>query len=140
LKSAILLPDARFPETHGDEQAVENRLRARRAAGNIDVDGHHAIDAADRRVRALAEHSAAAPACADGHYHPRIRGRIVGATKRDVHIARHRPGDQQYVGVPWAGNEVDPEALEIVERIGRGSNFQFTRVATAGVDLPYVER
>ena len=102
--------------------------------------GSTLVDSAGRRVGALAEEAAAAAAGADGHHDARIRSGLVGAPKSNLHVAGHRPGDQQHVGVSWARDQVDPEALEIVQGIGRRDDLHLARIAASRIDLPHVER
>ena len=91
-------------------------MRRWRAAGNVDVDRHDTVDAAEGRVGALAEDASAAAARADGHHDAWLRRRLVSSAQRDLHVAGHRTGHQQHVGVPRTRDQVNAEALEIVQR------------------------
>ena len=102
--------------------------------------GSTLVDSAGRCVRALAEDAAAAPAGADGHHDAWLRSGLVGAPKRNLHVARHGPGDQQHVGMARARDQVDPEALDIVQGIGRRDDLHLARIAASCIDLPHVER
>ena len=42
--------------------------------------------------------------------------------------------------MPRARHQVDAEALEVVDRVGRRRDLQLAPVAAAGVDLAHVER
>ena len=55
--------------------------------------------------------------------------------QRLLHVARHRPGDQQHVGVARARDEADAQALEVVVRIVERVDLELAAVARAGVDL-----
>jgi hypothetical protein len=53
---------------------------------------------------------------------------------------RHRPGDQQYIGVARRRHEPDAEALDVVDRVGEGVDLEFAAVARAGIERPNSRR
>src|SRR2546426_198993 len=63
----------------------------------------------------------------------------ICAAESDLHVPRHGARDEQEVGVPGAGHEVDAEPLEIEHRIGRGNDLKLAPVAAPGVHLADVE-
>jgi hypothetical protein len=48
---------------------------------------------------------------------------------------RHRPGDQQHVGVARAGDEADAQPLDVVVGIVERVDLQLAAVARTGIDL-----
>src|SRR5258708_29032939 len=80
----------RLANAHSHQQAVEDRLRAGRTAGDVDIDGKNTIDSPHRRVCRLAEDAATAPARADRADDTRLGRRLPGPAERDFHIACHR--------------------------------------------------
>ncbi len=50
-------------------------------------------------------------------------------------MARDGAGHQQQVGVPRAGDEMDPVALEVVVGVVQRLDLEFAAVAGAGIDL-----
>ena len=102
--------------------------------GTVDVDRDHVGDAAAAGV-ALAEDAAVAAAVADRDHQPRLGRGVVGAAQRLLHVARHRPGDQQHVGVARAGDEPDAQALDVVVGVVERVDLQLAAVARAGIDL-----
>jgi hypothetical protein len=131
---------AGFALSHCHQQSVEDRLRPGRASRDVDIDGDDTIDSANRRVGGLTEDSPAAPAGAHGHDYPRLGCGFVRPAKSDLHVPRDGSGHEEKVGVPGARDEVDPEALQVEQRIGRGSDFELAPVAAPCVDLPDVQR
>ena len=64
-----------------------------------------------------------------------IGSRAVGSFQRFAHIFCDWSGDQQNIGVPWRRDEAKSEALQVVERVLRGMDFEFATVAGAGINL-----
>ena len=50
------------------------------------------------------------------------------------------PGDQQQVGVPRRGDEVDAQPLDVVERVEQRRDLPVAAVARAGIEVADVER
>src|SRR4030095_2853140 len=119
---------------HGSQDTAQDLERPRRAALNRAVDRNHIRDPATARV-ALTEDAARAPAVA--HCDNEFRGGrgVIGALDRDFHVARHRSGHQQQVGMAWTRDEADAIALEVVIRIVERVDLELAAVARAGVDL-----
>ena len=65
-----------------------SRLRARRAAGDVDVDRQHVRDAVAGGVRP-GEHAAGDGARADGHDQARLGHRLVRAQRGLLEVAGH---------------------------------------------------
>jgi hypothetical protein len=63
-----------------------------------------------------------------GGHQPRLWHRLVGDPQRGHHARRHRPGDQEHVGVA-RGRDDAPEALEVVERVGDRAQLVLAAVA-----------
>ena len=61
------------------------------------------------------EHAAGDGARADRHDQPRLRHRLVRAQRGLLQVAGHDARDQQQVGVARRGDEVDAQALEVVD-------------------------
>ena len=56
-------------------------------------------------------------------------------SRRLAHVARHRSGDHQHIGMARRGDEAQAEAFQVVERVVECVDLQFAAVAGAGVDL-----
>ena len=100
----------------------------------MQIHRHHSANAADDRVGLLED---AAVECAVAHRDDpfRIGGRGPAPLQGFVHIGRHRPGDQQHIGMARRGDKAQPEPLEVVERIVQRVDFQLAAIARAGIDL-----
>ena len=121
------------------DQPAQQVDRSRRTAADVQVDRDHLVDRADHRIAAL-EHAAAAAAIADRHHPFRIGRRRIGALQRDLHVAGHRAGDQQHVGMARRGREPQAEPLDVVDRIVERMDFELAAVARPGIDLPDGDR
>ena len=88
----------------GQQDAMEQRFRARRAAGDIDVDGNDCIYSAERCIVCPKDASADA---AGTHGNDNFRGwrRGQGLAQCQFHVASHRTGDQQHVGMTRRGGQ-----------------------------------
>jgi hypothetical protein len=51
-------------------------------------------------------------------------------------VSRDRPGDEEKVGVPGRGDEVEAKPLDIVEAVVQGMHLQLAAVAGTGIDHP----
>ena len=108
--------------------------RRRRAARNVQIDRDHRRDRPGAGI-ASGEHSAISGAIA-GRHHPFRIGRCgVGALQRLAHVPGHGAGDEKHIGVARGGNELKPEALDIVDGIAQRVDFKLAAVARAGIDL-----
>ena len=85
----------------------------RRAAGDVEVDRARRCAAPFATCGMVDERPARDRAGADRDHDLRGRHRVVGLLQREAHVARHRAGDQQAVGVARRGDELDAEAAEV---------------------------
>src|SRR6185295_6706392 len=123
--------DRRGVRGNRGEDALQQRPRRGRTAGNRDIDRYHAGDAAEAGV-ALAEDAATAAAVADGDDQLGLGRRVVGALERDRHVLRYRAGHQQHVGVARTRDKAYADTLEVVVRIGQRLDLELAAVARAG--------
>ena len=119
---------------HRGQDAAQDLERRRRAAGHGDVDRNHVGDAgrswrsSRRRCRRCSRSRRSRPRAS-------ARASRRRCAQRVLHVARHRPGDQQHVGVARAGDEPDAQPLEVVVRVVERVDLELAAVARAGVDL-----
>jgi len=71
----------------------------RRAARDLDVNGHDFVHGADDTV-SLGEHAAIQYAVTARDHHPGLWGRRHRIAQRFGHVARHHAGNQQRIGMP----------------------------------------
>ena len=64
--------------------------------------------------------------------------RFIGALERVGHVARHRAGHEQTIGMARRGDEMHAEAFDIVVRIIQRADLQLAAVARAGIHLTNV--
>ena len=128
----LLRPRRNAPD--GQENSVKKRMRIRRAAGNVNVHWNHLIHSAKACV-ILAEDAAATAASAHGDDKSRRWHRIVGFAQGQLHIARDRTGDQKHIRVPRRSNEVNAEALDVVNRTVQTDDFNFASITGTGIDF-----
>ena len=94
-----------------------------RAAGHVDVHGHHPVDALDGRVGALV---AAAGAGAVTHRHAPLglRHLLPEPDERSGHLGRQGARHDEHVRLPRAGPEREHvEAVHVVDAGGRGHHL-----------------
>ncbi len=103
-------PGWRSPAGHRS-QCGDDVGGCRRAARDLEIDGHHVVTAPDDTV-SLGEHAAIQCAVTARDHHPRLRGRRHRISQRFGHVARHHAGDQQRVGMP----RVRPPAVPRIAR------------------------
>src|SRR5919108_3674628 len=97
------------------DDALEERLRPRRAARHVDVHGDDLVDALEDRV--VAEHAAGARAGAHRDHPLRLEHLVVDLAERPRHLVGHAPGDDEQVRLPRRGAEaLHPEARDVVAR------------------------
>ena len=65
---------------------------------------------------------------------------VVGLAQRQLHVARDRAGDQQHVGVARRGDEVNAEALDVIDRAVQADDLHLAAVAGTGIHLADVQR
>ena len=115
-------------------------LRGRRgAAGDVQIDGQDRFERTGELV-GIAEDPAAERAIAQSGDEAGFGHRVVGGSQRLGHARRDRAGDEQHVGVPRRGDDVQAEALEIVDGVGGGGQLVLAAVAGAGVDVAQRQR
>ena len=127
-------------------QAIERRQdppedvrRLGRAPGHEDVHGDDLIDAAGDGI-APPEDAAGLGAVAHRDHQLGVGRRLVRLPERHLHVARDRARDQQQVRVPGRSDEVDAEALEVVDGAREPADLELAAVAGSGIDLPDRER
>ena len=59
----------------------------------------------------------------------------AGAVQGDAHVAGQRAGDEQDVGMAGAGNEAQPEALQVMHDVAEGVELQLAAIAASGVHV-----
>ena len=69
-----------------------------------------------------------------------LRHRLVRAPGRVLQVPGHDPRDQQQVRMAGRGDEVDPQALDVVVRVEQRGDLPVAAVARPGVQVPDVER
>ena len=121
------------------QDAPEDVRRLGRAPGHEDVHGNDLVDAAGDGV-APPEDAAGLGAVAHRDHQLRVGRRLVRLPERHLHVARDRAGDQQQVRVPGRGDEVDAEALDVVDGTREAADLELAAVAGSGIDLPDRER
>ena len=108
------LPASLLDELVELHHPVDQALRTRRAAGDVDVHRHDAIDALHDAVAAL-EAAARGGAGAHGDAPLRLRHLLPQPHQRAGHLRGQRAGHDQDVGLARAGAEREhPEAVDVV--------------------------
>src|SRR5215813_14517712 len=85
------------------DDAVDERLGPRRAAGDVDVYRHHLIHALDDRV--VIEDAPDGSARPHGDHPLRFRHLIVDATQGRRHFSRQSAGHDHQIRLAWAAAE-----------------------------------
>src|SRR6266853_663890 len=118
-----------FRDCLGDsrQNTTQDLTRTWWTSGYRHIDRDHIGHAAATGV-ALAEDAARATAVADSNDKLRVRGRIVGAPQRHLHISRNRSRDQQEIRVPRTCYKSDAEPLDIVKWIVKRMDLQLAAV------------
>ena len=116
------------------EQTLKQRCGGRRAPLYMQIDRDYRRRAASHGIGSF-EDAAVDCAIADRHDPFRVGRRGLGAIQRFAHVHRHRPGNQQYVGVARRGDEAETEALDVVEGVVERMDLKFAAVARTGIDL-----
>ena len=95
------------------DDPFHQRLRPRRAEGDVDVDGDDPVDALEDRV--VVEHPAGARADAHRDHPLRLEHLVVDLAQRRGHLVRDPARDDQQVGLARRGAErLHPEARDVV--------------------------
>src|SRR6185295_4449666 len=79
------------------------------------------------------------PARADRHHQTWLRCRVVSLLEREFHVARHWPRHEEHIRVARGGDEVNPEAFEIIDGAVQADDFDFATIARAGVHFANVQ-
>jgi len=132
-------PATGIEATDRDQESEDDGLRARRAAGDVDVDGKDSIDAAGAGIP-LADDAAGGGAGSHGDDHARVGDGLEGATDGGFEVARDRAGDDDAVGVARGGDEVDAEAAHVVHGVQQGRELPVAGVAGAGIEVAQMQR
>src|SRR5450759_1570634 len=123
----------------GDQDAEDDGLRARRAAGNVDVDGENPVDATGARVT-LPDDAPRGRTGSHGDHDARIGDRLERAADGGLQVARDRARDHDPVRVARGGDEVDAEPTNVVHRVQESGELPVAGVAGARVDVAQVQR
>ena len=107
---------------------MHKSLWPRWTSRNINIHPNHLVDAPQGRV-GLAEYATTDAASAHCDNYFGFRHRLMCLQKRELHVPRYRAGDQEHVGMTRGGNELDSEALDIVDRIVQSDDLQFASIA-----------
>ena len=108
------------------QDRVDQRLRPRRAAGDVDVDRQELVGALDHRV--VGEHAAGGGAGAHREDPLRLQHLVVDAADDRDHLDRDAAREDQHVGLPRRGAEdLGPEARGVVA--GRDHRHHLDRAA-----------
>src|SRR5260370_24278928 len=99
-----------------------------RTSRNINIYRKHLVDAPQGGV-VLAEDATTDAASAYRDDYLGLRHRLMCLQKRELHVPRYRASDQEHVGMTRGGNELDSEALDIMDRIVQSDDLQFASIA-----------
>lgn len=127
--------------THGSargecpEQPLDQIDRRGWTAGDLEIDRDESLDRAMAGI-GITELAAIAGTGASGDHVFGSRCGAPGAAQRGLHVARDHTGDQQDIGMPWRGDEMQTEAFQIMVRVGEGMDLQLAGIAGADVDMP----
>lgn len=95
---------------------MQQGMRAWRATGNKDIDRDYRIHPANRRVVST-KHSFANAARPDRNHKLRFGRGAISLQQSNFHIARHRTGNEEHIGVARRGNKMNAHAFKIVDWI-----------------------
>src|SRR5207248_7780156 len=112
---------------HEPQQALQQLHRCRRAAADHEIDRKDLRDRAHAGIAAC-EHAAPGAAVTRGDDPLRRRHGGPGALEGFAHVERHRPGDEQHVGVAGRGHEACAESLDIVQGVGERVDLELAAV------------
>ena len=101
---------------------LEERLRTRRAPGNVDVDGDDPIDALQGGV--VVEHPARRRAGAHRDHPFGLQHLVIDLPERARHLVRHAARDDHQIGLARRGaEELHAEARDVVARADDGHHL-----------------
>ena len=116
--------------TQKPKKPVNDGQRVGRTARDVEVNRDVLGYAAVRGISA-GERTTADRAGAHGNHELGRRHRSVGLSERELHVGRHRPGDDDAVGVTRGGHELDSEAAEIEDDVARRYKLGLAPVAAS---------
>src|SRR5215204_6123445 len=97
------------------KDSVEQRLRRRRAARNIDVDRNDAVAAANYRI-AIVIVAATIGAAAHGDDVARLAHLVVNPSKRRSHLVAERAGNDHHIRLARARARSDAKPFKVIAR------------------------
>src|SRR5206468_12032534 len=121
------------------QNARENSVRVRRAAGDDEVDRNNGRHWTNHTV-GIAEDSAVLGTISNGNHDFRSRRRIVGALQGIGHVPSDGTRDEQTIGVTWRRHKVKSKSFEIVIRAVESADLEFATVARSGIHLTDMQR
>src|SRR5215467_751676 len=113
--------------------------RARRAAGDVDVDRQDPVDAADAGV-SLPNDPPGRGAGSHGDHNAGVGDGLKRAEDGSLQVASYRTRDHDPVRMARGGNEVDAEATNVVHWVQEGGELPVAGVAGASVEVAEVQR
>src|SRR5450759_583374 len=122
-----------------DQDAEDDGLRARRAAGNVDVDRKDAVDSPGARVT-LPDDAPRGRTGSHGDHDARFGDGLDRAMHGDLQVARDRAGDHDAVRVARRGDEVDAEATNVVHRVQESGELPVAGVTGSRIEVTEVQR
>ena len=121
------------------QQAIQNRHRVRRAAGDEEIDrNNRSTTVVDFGV--VEERPAADRAGSDGDDQLRRRDRRVRVEQHRAHVLADRAGDDDAIRMTRRGDELNAEAAEIENDRTQDIQIRFTSIAATGTDLAELQR
>ena len=123
-----------FATADGRQYSLQNSGGGGRATGNDDIYRNHVGDLTAARIT-FAENPAVAAAVAEGDYQLGVGRGVVSSFESNLHMPRHRAGDQQHIRMARAGNKVYAQPFDIIVGIVEAVDFQLATVAGASVNV-----
>src|SRR6516162_2658159 len=105
-----------------DKEAEDDGLRARRAAGDVDVDRQDPVDAAGARV-SLPNDPPGRGAGSHGDHNAGVGDGLKRAEDGGLQVASYRTRDHDPVRMARGGDEIDAEATNVVHWVQEGGEF-----------------
>lgn len=111
----------------------------RRTAGNKEIDWQNSFRTI-QNFGMIAKWAAGDRARTDCDHNLRVRHGLVGLLEREPHVPGNGTGDEKTVRMAGRRHELDAEASKIEDDGIKDVNVRFASVASAGADLPELER
>ncbi len=118
---------------------MNQRQRARRAARDEDIYRQDIGHAASRAIASLQD-TTSTSARPNSNHHTRFGHRLVGLACSHFKVAGHAACHEKQVGVARRGDDIDAQALYIVDRPQQRLDLPVTTVARTGIELAYMKR